>query len=137
MTTATEIEITSPAKEAVLYANTPAFLLDKLRKDVSVRRLIEAGSTEILDALKRSGHAKNALELATRYVLLVALVTSDWEGRWEAADSLDLTDLEWGKAIISLAQAEAVPTTYRTVVSQASPKDCNTFSWSASGEVGR
>ena len=130
MSTATEIEITSSAKEAILYANTPTFLLDRLRKDASVRQLLDTHSPEeILGMLKESGRVQSPLELTRKYVLLVALLTSDWENRWKAAETVNVDDLEWGGIITNLAQAEDVPTTYEVVVSQDRPEDHQTFTW--------
>lgn len=107
---------TDSAKEAVLVANTPSFLLDRLRKDVAVQTVLDnMSSAEIVTAL-REGLARPSRgpeELVTAYVYLVALSSTDPKDEvlWEEISSLDLSSLEWGNTIRALILAEAVPTT--------------------------
>jgi len=106
---------TPSASEAVLVANTPAFLVDRLRKDVAVQYVLDSMTPqEIVHALREAlaRPAKQATELVPRYVYLVALSTIDPtdQGLWKEIMSLDLSQLEWGDAIRRLIRAEAVPT---------------------------
>jgi|SRR5580658_8249300 hypothetical protein len=107
---------TDSAKEAVLVANTPSFLLDRLRKDVAVQTVLDnMSSREIVgalsDALARP--AQSPAELVPAYVYLVALSSADPQDveLWKQISSVDLSGLDWGNAIRLLISAEAVPTT--------------------------
>lgn len=107
---------TDSAKEAVLIANTPSFLLDRLRKDVAVQTVLDnMNSREIAGALSEvlSRPAKSPAELVPAYVYLVALSSADPrdEALWEQISSIDLSGLEWGDTIRAIISAEAVPTT--------------------------
>jgi hypothetical protein len=107
---------TPSAKEAVLIANTPSFLLDRLRKDIAVQYVLDSMTPpEIVGALRDAlaRPAKEAADLVPRYVYLTALSTIDPQDQelWKQILSLDLSQLEWGEAIRRLIRAEAVPTT--------------------------
>lgn len=107
---------TPSASEAVLIANTPAFLLDRLRKDIAVQYILDSMSgREIVRALQTSlaRTAKDASDIVPLYVYLAALSSVDPEDQelWEQILSLDLSHLEWGEAIRRLIYAAAVPTT--------------------------
>jgi hypothetical protein len=107
---------TSSAKEAVLVANTPTFLLDRLRKDVAVQYVLDSMTLpEIVKALNEAAKrpVTDAVELVPRYVYLVALSTTDPQNQeiWKQIAALDLSQLEWGEAIRNLIRVEAVPTT--------------------------
>lgn len=107
---------TSSAKEAVLIANTPAFLLERLRKDIAVQYVLDSMSgREIVralsDALVRP--PQEVSDIVPLYVYLVALSSVDPvdEELWSQIQSLDLSNLEWGEPIRRLITAAAVPTT--------------------------
>jgi hypothetical protein len=107
---------TDSAKEAVLVANTPTFLLERLRKDVAVQTVLDnMTGAEIVaalrDALARA--PRGPAELVPAYVYLVALSSADPQDRelWKQISSLDLSGLEWGNTIRALISAEAVSTT--------------------------
>jgi hypothetical protein len=107
---------TASAKEAVLVANTPSFLVDRLRKDIAVQYVLDSMTpAQIVQALREalSHPITDATELVPRYVYLVALSTVDPHNQeiWNQIKSLDLSQLEWGEAIRRLMRAEAVPTT--------------------------
>jgi hypothetical protein len=107
---------TESAKEAVLVANTPSFLLDRLRKDVAVQTVLDnMNSREIVGALSDvlARPAKSPAELVPAYVYLVALSSADPQDveLWKQISSIDLSGLDWGNAIRRLISAEAVPTT--------------------------
>ncbi|MFZ0418624.1 MAG: hypothetical protein WAM04_11025 [Candidatus Sulfotelmatobacter sp.] len=107
---------TDSAKEAVLVANTPSFLLDRLRKDVAVQTVLDnMNSREIVVALRETlaRPAKSPAELVPAYVYLVALSSADPqdEALWKQISSIDLSGLEWGDTIRAVISAEAVPTT--------------------------
>jgi hypothetical protein len=107
---------TASAKEAVLVANTPSFLLDRLRKDVAVQTVLDnMQSGEIVVALRNllAHQPKGPTELVPAYVYLVALSSADPQDAalWHEISSIDLSGLEWGNAIRTVISAEAVPTT--------------------------
>jgi len=107
---------TDSAKEAVLVANTPSFLLDRLRKDVAVQTVLDnLTSGQIVASLRDvlARHPKEPAELVPAYVYLVALSSADPqdEALWREISSIDLSGLEWGNTIRTLISAEAVPTT--------------------------
>jgi len=107
---------TPSAKEAVLVANTPSFLLDRLRKDVAVQYVLDSMTPpEIVQAIREAlvRPVNDVTELVPRYVYLVALSTTDPQDQdiWKQIGSLDLSQLEWGEAIRRLIRVEAVPTT--------------------------
>lgn len=108
--------ITTPsAKEAVLVANTPSFLFDRLRRDSAVQFVIDKMKpSEILEALRKglATPPSDAVSLVPLYVYLVALASIDPGEReiWAEIRMLDLSHLEWGTAIRNLIFATAVPT---------------------------
>lgn len=107
---------TPSAKEAVLVANTPSFLVDRLRKDIAVQYVLDSMTPpEIVQALREAlgRPIADPTELVPRYVYLVALSSVDPKDQviWNQIKSLDLSQLEWGEAIRRLIRAEAVPTT--------------------------
>src|SRR5579864_3025370 len=107
---------TASAKEAVLVANTPSFLVDRLRKDIAVQYVLDSMTPpQIVQALREalSRPITDPTELVPRYVYLVALSTIDPQNQeiWDQIKSLDLSQLEWGEAIRRLMRVEAVPTT--------------------------
>ena len=107
---------TATAKEAVLVANSPSFLLDRLRKDISVRYVIEnMGLPDIVETLRvgLSNPSPDPSTLVSLYVYLVALSATDPSDRktWKEIESLDLSRLEWGNVIRKLISADAIPTT--------------------------
>jgi hypothetical protein len=107
---------TSSAKEAVLIANTPAFLLERLRKDIAVQYILDSMSgREIVRTLSEAlaSPPKDPSEIVPLYIYLVALSSVDPEDQelWNQIRSLDLSHLEWGEAIRRLIYAAAVPTT--------------------------
>lgn len=120
--------LTETAKEAVLYANTPSYLLEKLRKDPAIQILRHANSPENLwGELKEAPPVTSALDMVGKYLFVVAVATSEWPEKWAALSSLNLRDLEWGETLWKLIQAENVPTaTVHAVIDSKGPA---TFSW--------
>ena len=107
---------TASAKEAVLIANTPSFLLDRLRKDVAVQYVLDSMlPLEIVRALREAlaRPAEDVSEIVPRYVFLAALSTVDPQNQdvWKQIMALDLSHLEWGESIRRIIRAEAIPTT--------------------------
>jgi hypothetical protein len=118
---------TASAQEAVLVANTPSFLLDRLRRDVAVQT-VAANLTgkETVSALRGAldPAPQSVLGIVAAYVYLVALSYSDPQDveLWKEIDELDLSNLEWGDAIRRLISAESVPTITKEF--SASDKPC-------------
>lgn len=107
---------TATAKEAVLVANSPSFLLDRLRKDIAVRYVLDSMTLPgIVEALRTGLRTRpdDPSSLVVLYVYLVALSASDPADRdiWKQIESLDLSRLEWGEVIRKLIMADAIPTT--------------------------
>jgi|BogFormECP12_OM1_1039635.scaffolds.fasta_scaffold07515_3 hypothetical protein len=107
---------TPSAKEAVLVANTPSFLLDRLRKDIAVQFVLDNMKPHEIVAALREGLANppsDPVALVPLYVYLVALSSVDPSEQkiWNELRSLDLSRLEWAETIRSLVLADAVPTT--------------------------
>lgn len=107
---------TDSAKEAVLVANTPSFLLDRLRRDVAVQTILDnLTSAQIITSLRDvlARHPTEPAEIVPAYVYLVALSSADPqdENLWREISAIDLSGLEWGNTIRTLISAEAVPTT--------------------------
>jgi hypothetical protein len=119
--------VTSSAKEAVLVANTPSFLLDRLRKDTAVRFVLDKlRPSEIVVAL-RNGLAnppQDAVALVPLYVYLAALASTDpsEQETWNEFRGLDLSRLEWGEAIRNIIFATAVPTITLDFTLSSTPK---------------
>lgn len=111
---------TPSAKEAVLVANTPGFLLNRLRRDTAVQTVIDTMSFDnIVMALRDSlSHApSNALDLVPSYIYLTALSVANPTdiNDLDKISSLDLSNLEWGNAMRSMILAEAIPTTTKDI----------------------
>lgn len=118
---------TPSAKEAVLVANTPAFLLDRLRKDVAVQYVLDSMTpSQIVQTLREAldRPVQDVSELVPRYVYLVALSATDPRNQeiWNEIGALDLSKLEWGETIRRLIRAEAVPTTTFEFALSSPPK---------------
>ncbi len=118
---------TPSAKEAVLVANTPSFLLDRLRKDIAVQYVLDSMTPpEIMRALQDAllRPITDVTELVPRYVYLVALSATDPYDQviWKQIGSLDLSQLEWGEAIRRIIRAEAIPTTTMEVTLPSPPR---------------
>lgn len=97
-------------------ANSPSFLLDRLRKDIAVRYVLDSMTLPgIVEALRTGLRTRpdDPSSLVVLYVYLVALSASDPADRdiWKQIESLDLSRLEWGEVIRKLIMADAIPTT--------------------------
>jgi hypothetical protein len=96
---------TPSAKEAVLFANEPGFLVDRLQKDTSVSYVASALSTdEIIEALSGISHSqgKNAIDFVRAYIFLVSLSLKDDLDRFkDRINEIDLSKLQWGDQIRS------------------------------------
>lgn len=102
------------AKETVLFANTPNYVLDRLRKDTATAYVADKLQTEeIVDALSRLGAMpiQEPLELVRAYVFLVAAsLKPDLFGKFrEKFESIGLANLPWGDEIRHAILAESIP----------------------------
>jgi hypothetical protein len=125
-----DVELTDSAKEAVLFANTPSYLLERLRKDSAVQ-ILQHGCAPgcLFEMLSESGPTKDALDVVRKYLLLVAITTSNWPDRWENLSKLDLSDLEWGDTLLELMRAESIPTQTINVVGETRDAKPKAFYW--------
>lgn len=113
--------ITPTAKEAVLVANTPTFLLDRLRKDSAVQFVISSMKPlEIVMTLEQGllQAPSDATGIVALYVYLAALSVTDPSDQevWERISALDLSHLEWGEVLKKLMRADAIPTTISSLI---------------------
>jgi hypothetical protein len=103
----------SNANEVVLVANTPSYLLDRLRKDASVAHLAQTLSTPaILDALRAwsATDPERVQDVVLRYVYLAALAMKDPSEIWPGLGEIDLHRLEWGDRLREIIKVENVAT---------------------------
>lgn len=111
----TEFIDTQAAKEAVLFANSPSYLLDRLRRDASVEYLIDRLSTkQIIETLAGlcSEPPKDPLDIVRGYVFLVALsLKHDLDSYQGIVNAIDLNCLQWGDELRDSILRARVPTT--------------------------
>jgi hypothetical protein len=103
----------SNANEAVLVANTPFYLLDRLRKDSSVAHLAQSlSSAAILDELRDLSaiDPQRVQDIVQRYVYLAALAMKDPREVWPGLNQIDLRKLEWGEQLRAMIEAQTVAT---------------------------
>jgi len=98
-------EVTSTAKKAVLIANTPAFLLNRLLSDNGTQFLSESYSeSELYEYLEVSlqNFPANPEELTAHCVCLVAISIIASAETWKAVHRLPLENLPWAPEIVAL-----------------------------------
>ncbi len=108
---------TPSVKEVVLYANTPSFLIDRLRRDDATSYLAQMLTTEeTINFLHRIEHPTDITELLWAYVLLASLFLRSDIAQFEGKlASLDLSQIQWGDDIRRSLLAEAIPTSINTI----------------------
>lgn len=112
----------SNANEVVLVANTPTYLLDRLRKDASVAHISQTVSaTEILDALRATSatEPQRVQDVVQRYIYLAALAMKDPSEIWPGLAEIDLKKLEWGDQLREMIKAESVATNRIVIAARA------------------
>jgi hypothetical protein len=121
----------SNANEIVLVANTPSYLLDRLRKDASVGHIAQTLSTPtILDALRTwsATNPQSVQDVVQRYVYLAALAMKDPSEIWPGLAEINLQRLEWGDQIREIIKAENVATN-RIVIGAPSAEINQSVTW--------
>jgi hypothetical protein len=101
------------ANEAVLVANTPSYLLERLRKDNSVARIAQSLSTSaILATLRESSGTdpQRVQDVVQRYIYLVAAAMKDPSEVWPGLSEINLKKLQWGEELRELIKLENVAT---------------------------
>jgi len=97
-----------------LFANTPTFLLERLRKDTSVSYVASILSTEeIIDVIRElcSSPPKEPIDVVRAYVFLVSLALKDDVERFKGKlEAIDLSSLQWGSQIRAKIIGERIPT---------------------------
>ncbi len=108
---------TPSVKEVVLYANTPSFLIDRLRRDDATSYLTQMlGTEETITFLHRIERPTDITELLWAYVLLASLFLRDDIAQFEGKlASLDLSQIQWGDDIRKSLLAERIPTSFNMV----------------------
>jgi len=116
----TELLETPAAKEAVVFANTASYVLNRIRVDTSADYVAKSLTTPqiieaIRDILTQSSGTVN--ELVKFYVLLTSLAlrpdVSDFK---ELLISLSFGSIPWAREIITLILQEQVPTVVKNIV---------------------
>jgi hypothetical protein len=101
------------ANETVLVANTPSYLLDRLRKDNAVAQIAQTLPTAAILATLRESSARDperVQDVVQRYVYLVAASMKDPSEIWPELAEINLRKLEWGDQLRDLIRAENVAT---------------------------
>jgi hypothetical protein len=110
---------TTGAQEAVLFANTPSYILARIRKDSSASYVASKLSTaQILQTLGEMVNCPIAdvHELVQFYVFLVSLTMKNDVNKFaRELKSLDLRSVQWGAEILDSILNEQTPTTVSTV----------------------
>lgn len=104
----------SGAEAAFAVANTPSYLLRKLRADPAIHEAARKYSFhELLRALKLSinKEPKTLSDLVRPYVYLVALYGAGHENTLEKAKSMSAPCYKWFSQIANTLSVEYVPTT--------------------------
>src|SRR6185437_4159796 len=117
-----ELVDTQFAKETVLYANSAAYLLNRLRKDSAVSYVARVLRTdEIIDDLAEfcaEAH-KEPIDFVRAYVFLVALsLKDDLYSFRDRLLSIDMNVLEWGHQIRARIFGEPIPMTVTRIEMQ-------------------
>jgi hypothetical protein len=66
----------------------------------------------------------------------VALASSSLPRKWELLSDVDVSDLEWGRLILKMAQAQEIPTN-RAFTEATSACRPNEFKWNQPELIGR
>lgn len=104
---------TPSANETVLFANSPSFLLNRLRKDNSVAYVADTLKTEeIIDALAAySALPKDPTDIVKAYIFLLALsLKENLPSFRDQLLAIELSRLQWGDQIRQQILREAIPT---------------------------
>jgi hypothetical protein len=93
---------TSSARTAFVVANTPSFLLTRLRSDPAVAAARRHSEQELLQALKRAVHKspKTGDDYVLPYILLVALAGKGSRAALEQAAQIEAPHHNWYKPIV-------------------------------------
>jgi hypothetical protein len=110
---------TSGAREAVLFANTPSYILSRIRKDASAAYVAETLSAEqILEGLRNMLETPDAdvHRLVRVYVYLVSLALKEDVSKFSSElRSLNLSGVQWARQIADSILSEQTPITTETV----------------------
>jgi hypothetical protein len=108
---------TSSVKEAVLFANTPSFLMQRLRRDSATSYLAQALTMrESIDVLLTVQRPHDVTELLWAYVLLASLFLRDDISEFtEMIRNMDVSSIQWGDDIRTSLLAEMIPTSFNKV----------------------
>ena len=110
-----ELLDTQSAKETVLFANSPTYLLNRLRKDNSVSYVADTLQTdEIIARLAAlcADRPKEPIDLVRTYVFLVALsLKDDLDDFRSKVSAIEMSQLQWGAWIRDKILSERIPTT--------------------------
>jgi hypothetical protein len=101
----TNICLTSSAREAVLIANTPSFLLNRLVMDPSVQEAVDSfTSVELFKYFAETCiSGPNSPESLTQlYVALVALGISSEDDIWSSVTLTDTQHVPWAQSLVAL-----------------------------------
>ena len=110
---------TPTAKEAVFFANSPSYILNRLRKDSSASYVTRMLSTsQIIEAMQRLTITPLAdiHQLVEFYVLLSSLALKDDTNRFKAQlHELKFGQIQWASEILDMILQELTPTSFSTL----------------------
>jgi hypothetical protein len=108
---------TPSVKEVLLFANTPSFLISRLRKDGATSYLVQVLSTEeSIGLLRKLEHPQDITELLWAYVLMASFfLRDDIIGFQSDINALDLSQIQWGTEIRRDLLSEITPTNFHKV----------------------
>lgn len=134
METMIKPELSSNAKEVVLVANTPSFLLRQMQRDPAVQFIVESVAPDkLFSYFSNSLCSENdrAEALVEKYICLIALGAMNAPQVWKKVHGLNLSCLQWGEAIVALIDASK-----SSAFSVASPQPTAPFSYPAAPHSG-
>lgn len=100
----TNPQLSASAKEIVLVANTPTFLLRQMQRDPALQYIVQSRSPEqmyqeLAQLIEADGKAD---ALVAQYIYLVALGTVNCPEVWAKVKALNLKRLQWGDALVAM-----------------------------------
>jgi len=110
---------TPTAKEAVLFANSPSYILNRLRKDSSALYVTRTlNTTQTIEAIQKLADSPvtDIHELVKFYVLLSSLALRDDTNQFrEQLRALNFGQIQWASEILEIIFQDSTPTSFSTL----------------------
>ena len=103
------LPLTSSAKDALVFANTPSFFMNRLQNDPMVQYAMLSFSDAALYrslAFQLQRGPRKPEDLIPVYVCLMALAIKAPQNIWAKVHALPLERLHWGRELVGLADAK-------------------------------